>query len=319
MFSRSVAQTVSQACLSELRGQLLARRALELAAAGGHSMLLSGTPGVGKSMLARRLSGILPDLTEEESLEVASIAAFAGISHPLSMVRPFRTPHHSASLAAIIGGGLKPRPGEVSLAHRGVLFLDEFPEFERRVREALREPLENHEIALARANLKVVYPADFQLIATMNPCPCGWSGHPKRVCHCRPEQIQIYQSRISGPLVDRIDLQIQVSQEKDKWMDLPPGEASSQVRERVCRAWLLQQSRQGVLNARLSDGALDAHCGMDQAAKSLLDQLIERYCLSARAIQRVRRVARTIADLDAQNLITARHFAEAFQYRFKAR
>ena len=319
MFSRSVAQTVSQACLSDLRGQLLARRALELAAAGGHSMLLSGTPGVGKSMLARRLSGILPDLTEEESLEVASIAAFAGISHPLSMMRPFRTPHHSASLAAIIGGGLKPRPGEVSLAHRGVLFLDEFPEFERRVREALREPLENHEIALARANLKVVYPADFQLIATMNPCPCGWSGHPKRACHCRPEQIQIYQSRISGPLVDRIDLQIQVSQEKDKWMDLPAGEASSQVRERVCRAWLLQQSRQGVLNARLSDGALDVHCGMDQAAKSLLDQLIERYCLSARAIQRVRRVARTIADLDAQNLIAARHFAEAFQYRFKAR
>ena len=219
----------------------------------------------------------------------------------------------------MIGGGLKLRPGEFSLAHRGVLFLDEFPEFERRVREALREPLENHAITLARANLKVVYPADFQLIATMNPCPCGWSGHPKRACQCRAEQIQAYQSRISGPLADRIDLQLNVSQEKEKWMDLPIGEASVRVRERVSRAWSYQLARQGVLNSRLSDGELDKQCAMDLEAKTLLDQLIDRYYLSARAIQRVRCVARTIADLEAHPVIASRHFAEAFQYRFKVR
>jgi len=307
------------ACLSELRGQSLARRALELAAAGGHSMLLSGTPGVGKSMLAKRLPGILPELTQAESLEVASISTFAGISQPLSTLRPFRAPHHSASLAAMIGGGLKPKPGEVSLAHRGVLFLDELPEFDRRVREALREPLENYEIALARANIKVVYPADFQLIATMNPCPCGWSGHPKRTCHCRPEQVASYQSRISGPLVDRIDLQIQLTQEKERWMELPLGESSENIRVRVCQAWIRQQARQGCLNARLDDRYLDSNCPMDQEAKSLLNTLIDRYYLSARAIQRVRRVARTIADLDEQTEIASRHFAEAFQYRFKTR
>lgn len=316
----SLAQTplASYPCLSDLRGQFLARRALELAAAGGHSMLLSGTPGVGKSMLAKRLPSILPDLTEAESLEVAAIAAFAGVAQPLSVMRPFRTPHHSASLAAMIGGGLKPRPGEVSLAHRGVLLMDELPEFERRVREALREPLENHEIALARANIKVVYPADFQLVATMNPCPCGWNGHPKRACKCRPEQILTYQSRVSGPLVDRIDLQIHVSQEKEKWLDLPKGEASTQVRERVCQAWIRQQARQGSLNARLNDGALDLHCAMTQGARTLLERLIDRYYLSARSIQRVRRVARTVADLEAHMEIDAKHVAEAFQYRFKA-
>lgn len=314
----SLTPPIQHPCLSDLRGQLLARRALELAAAGGHSMLLSGTPGVGKSMLAKRLPGILPDLTESESLEVASIAAFAGVSHSLGVVRPFRTPHHSASLAAMIGGGLKPRPGEVSLAHRGVLLLDELPEFERRVREALREPLENYEIALARANMKVVYPADFQLIATMNPCPCGWNSHPKRACKCRPEQILTYQSRVSGPLVDRIDLQIHVTQEKEKWLDLPAGEGSVLVRERVCLAWARQKNRQGGLNARLDDGALDLHCVMTAGAKTLLEQLIDRYYLSARSIQRVRRVSRTIADLDEQKSIDAKHVAEAFQYRFKA-
>lgn len=307
------------ACLSDLRGQLLARRALELAAAGGHSMLLAGTPGVGKSMLAKRLPGILPDLTEAESLEVASISAFAGIEQPISVSRPFRSPHHSASVAAIIGGGLKPRPGEVSLAHRGVLFLDELPEFDRRVREALREPLENHEIAIARANTKVVYPADFQLLATMNPCPCGWNGHSRRTCQCRPEQVLSYQSKISGPLVDRIDLQIHVGQEQDKWMDLPTGERSELVRARVQKAWLRQKTRQGRLNARLNDGDLDRFCDMDTQAKDLLARLIDRYFLSARAIQRVRRVARTIADLDACALIGPRHFAEAFQYRFKSK
>jgi len=316
--SISVDVAPRQACLSELRGQLLARRALELAAAGGHSMLLSGTPGVGKSMLAKRLPGILPALTEAESLEVAAIATFAGVSRSLSTVRPFRAPHHSASVAAMIGGGIKPKPGEVSLAHRGVLFLDELPEFDRRVREALREPLENYEIALARANLKVVYPADFQLLATMNPCPCGWSGHPKRACRCRPEQVFTYQSRVSGPLIDRIDLQIHVTQEKEKWMDLPLGEASLEVRARVDQAWICQHTRQGVLNARLSDGQLDGCCPMDTGAKNLLDRLIDKYYLSARAIQRVRRVARTIADLDGRASIEAQHFAEAFQYRFKS-
>jgi magnesium chelatase family protein len=316
--SENVELAPRQLCLSELRGQLMARRALELAAAGGHSLLLSGTPGVGKSMLAKRLPGILPFLTQAQSLEVASIATFAGVTRPLSMIRPFRAPHHSASVAAMIGGGIKPKPGEVSLAHRGVLFLDELPEFDRKVREALREPLENYEIALARANLKVVYPADFQLLATMNPCPCGWSGHPKRACRCRPDQVLTYQSRVSGPLLDRIDLHIHVTQEKEKWMDLPLGEASLQVRARVDRAWALQQARQGGLNARVSDGQLDRFCPMDTKAKNLLDCLIDKYYLSARAIQRVRRVARTIADLDAREVIAAEHFAEAFQYRFKS-
>lgn len=313
-----VEQASNQGCLSELRGQLLARRALELAAAGGHSMLLSGSPGVGKSMLAKRMPGILPALSHAESLEVASIAAFAGLSRPLSSARPFRAPHHSASVAAIIGGGLKPKPGEVSLAHRGVLFMDELPEFDRRVREALREPLENYEIALARANLKVVYPADFQLLATMNPCPCGWCGHPKRACRCRPEHVLTYQSRVSGPLIDRIDLQIHLTQEKEKWLDLPPGEASALVRERVTQAWYRQHNRQGGLNARLSDGQLEEFCVMDTAAKNLLGRLIDQYSLSARAIQRVRRVARTIADLESRPLIEAHHFAEAFQYRSKS-
>lgn len=316
--SISMPRSSQHPCLSDLRGQLLARRALELAAAGGHSILLSGTPGVGKSMLAKRLPGILPDLTESESLEVASIATFAGVSRSLSCVRPFRTPHHSASLAAMIGGGLKPRPGEVSLAHRGVLLMDELPEFERRVREALREPLENYEIALARANMKVVYPADFQLIATMNPCPCGWNGHAKRACKCRAEQILSYQSRVSGPLMDRIDLQVHLTQEKEKWLDLPVGEGSAVVRKRVSSAWARQKSRQGGLNARLDDATLDVHCAMTSGAKTLLEQLMDRYDLTARSIQRVRRVSRTIADLDEQKSIDIHHVAEAFQYRFKA-
>lgn len=316
--SISLPRSIEHPCLSDLRGQLLARRALELAAAGGHSILLSGTPGVGKSMLARRLPGILPDLTESESLEVAAIATFAGVSQSLSCVRPFRSPHHSASLAAMIGGGLKPRPGEVSLAHRGVLLMDELPEFERRVREALREPLENYEIALARANIKVVYPADFQLIATMNPCPCGWNGHPKRACKCRAEQILTYQSRVSGPLMDRIDLQVYVTQEKEKWLDLQVGEGSAVVRKRVCSAWARQKNRQGGLNARLDDAALEAHCAMSSGAKTLLEKLMDRYDLTARSIQRVRRVSRTIADLDEQISIDTQHVAEAFQYRFKA-
>lgn len=306
-------------CLSDLRGQLLARRALELAAAGGHSVLLSGTPGVGKSMLAKRLPGILPSLTEDESLEVAAIAEFAGLTHPLSMIRPFRAPHHSASLAAMIGGGIRPRPGEVSLAHRGILFLDELPEFDRRVREALREPLENYEIALARANSKVLFPADFQLLATMNPCPCGWSGHVKRACQCRPDQVSSYQARVSGPLTDRIDLQIHIAQEKNKWMDLPLGEESKKVRERVSDAWSVQKKRQGCLNARLTDTQLDFYCKINHETKLFLDNLIDRYSLSARAIQRIRRVARTVADLEQQSMIDNRHFAEAFQYRFKPR
>lgn len=305
------------ACLSDLRGQRIGRRALELAAAGGHSMLLSGSPGVGKSMLAKRLAGILPPLTLPESLEVASIATFAGVSRGVSQTRPFRAPHHSASLAAIIGGGLRPRPGEASLAHRGVLFLDELPEFDRRVREALREPLENHEIALARANVKVVYPADFQFLATMNPCPCGWTGHPKRACQCRQAQILTYQARVSGPLLDRIDLQIHVTQEQNNWMDLPVGEASSSIRPRVESAWIRQQKRQGRLNARLTDAQIDSHCLTSKEASRLLERLINTYYLSARSIQRVRRVARTIADLEERATIEPRDFAEAFQYRFK--
>ena len=302
-------------CLSDVRGQLMARRALEVAAAGGHSLLFLGTPGVGKTMLAKRLAGILPALTPAESLEVASVAAFAGIGEPVWGQRPFRAPHHSASMAAMLGGGSTPRAGEVTLAHRGVLFLDEFPEFERRVREGLREPLESLSVTIARARLKVEFPADFQLLAAMNPCPCGWYGHVQARCKCRAEQIATYQQKLSGPVIDRIDLFVSLTMSDEHWLGLAPGEASIVVRKRVETARLPQLQRQNAINARLLDKDLERCCTMTPAAAKLLENAIKKQHLSARAIQRLRRVARTCADLSGTQLIDLPHLAEAFQYR----
>ena len=306
-----------QACLSEVKGQHLAKRALEVAAAGGHSILLTGSPGVGKSMLSRRLPSILPSLSEAEALEVASISAFTSSMDLNWGVRPYRSPHHCASVAAMLGGGAKPRPGEVTLAHKGVLFLDEAPEFDRRVLEGLREPLELKEVCISRARQQITYPADFQLIAAMNPCPCGWNGHPRIRCDCRPEIIDRYQGRLSGPLLDRIDLSIYIREIDQDWMNLPPGESSALVRERVERARLRQLTRQGCANYNLASSQLDQHCLMSKEANDLLVSVIQTMHLSARAIQKIRKIARTCADLAEVDEIQAIHLSESVQFRHR--
>ncbi|MVW80036.1 YifB family Mg chelatase-like AAA ATPase [Bordetella sp. 02P26C-1] len=303
-------------CLSDVRGQPMARRALEVAAAGGHSMLMVGPPGAGKSMLAQRLPGLLPPLTRVQALESAAISSLTGQpATALHRQPPFRAPHHGASAVALIGGGAVPRPGEISLAHHGVLFLDELPEFTRKSLESLREPLETGRVAIARARHAVEYPARFQLISAMNPCPCGWRGHPKRPCACTPDQVARYVSRLSGPLLDRLDLLIELPATGTDCLELPPGEPSEAVRERVARCRALQQERQGGVNARLEGAAIDAHCELETDAQQLLVKAIQRLHGSARVTHRVLRVARTVADLDAQPRIQARHVAEALQYR----
>lgn len=302
-------------CLSDVRGQLMARRALEVAASGGHSMLMTGTPGVGKSMLAKRIGGLLPSMSDAQALELAAINTYAGLDVGISLRRPMRSPHHSASAAAVIGGGARPMPGEVSLAHHGVLFLDELPEFDRKVREALREPLENGYVCIARSKGTCQFPARFQLIATMNPCPCGWKGHSTRHCQCTEAQVQNYQSRVSGPLLDRIDLCVALIQETTNWHDYEASEPSTSVALRVQTAWDLQIARQGMLNANLPDGLLEKCCQLNDGAKYLLARITEKQGLSARSIQRVRRVARTCADLDGCETVARTHISEAYRYR----
>ena len=303
--------------LADVRGQARAKRALEVAAAGGHSLLLAGPPGSGKSMLAQRLLGLLPVLTPEAALESAAVLSLAGIFDPARFgVRPFRSPHHTASTAAIVGGGGIPRPGEISLAHRGVLFLDELPEFERRVLEALREPLENGHIHLARAAHRADYPARFQLVAAMNPCPCGYHGAKSGRCRCTPDQVARYRGKLSGPLLDRIDLQLEVpALAAEDLQTSPPGESSAEVRLRVVAARARQQARQGKINARLAPREVEVHCAPDAAGADLLRQAISRLGLSARAYHRVLRVARSIADLAGSAPVNAAHVAEAVQYR----
>ncbi len=302
--------------LADVRGQHRARRALEVAASGSHSLLMAGPPGTGKTLLASRLPGILPAMEHEQALEAAAIrsASSQGLNAAEWRRRPFRTPHHTASAAALVGGGSHPRPGEISLAHHGVLFLDELPEFDRRVLEVLREPLESGRIVISRAARQAEFPARFQLVAAMNPCPCGYYGDPDGRCRCSPDQIQRYRGRISGPLLDRIDLQIEVP--RPAWEELqgPPGEASAVVRRRVEAARTRQQAR-GTVNGELQGEALTEHCTLSPADRRLLRQALERLHLSARAYHRILRVARTVADLDDADRIATHHLTEAIQYR----
>ncbi len=306
--------------MSDIRGQQQARRALEIAAAGAHHLLLSGPPGVGKSMLAQRLPGIQPPLTGEQRLEVARIYSIAGERGrtPLSATPPYRAPHHSASDVAMIGGGSVPRPGEVSKAHHGTLFLDELPEYKRQVLEVLRQPLENGHVCIARAADTLEFPAQFQLVAAMNPCPCGYFGHPTRSCQCSSIQIRRYRARISGPLLDRFDLRVHVPPvEKDELMGMAKGESSNSVAERVSAARQRQYARQGdgVVNARLSPSQLEQFARPDDAGARLLDTAMSRLSLSARSYHRILKVARTIADVGGEQHVSSNHIAEALQYR----
>ena len=304
--------------LTDVRGQLQAKRALLIAAAGSHSLLMIGPPGSGKSMLAQRLPGLLPPLTHSEALDCAGIASVstAGFNPGAFGERPFRSPHHTASAIALVGGGAQARPGEISLAHHGVLFLDELPEFDRRVLEALREPLEAGTVTVSRAAAHAEYPAAFQLIAAMNPCPCGHQGDPDGNCRCTPAQVRNYRARISGPLLDRLDMHVEVPRlAAGDFSEGPRGEASTDLAERVARVRALQLQRQGRCNARLTDAQVDQWCAPDAHARALLDQAMQRLRLSARARQRILKLARTIADLEGRPDITAPHVGEAVMLR----
>jgi magnesium chelatase family protein len=302
---------------SEVKGQAQAKRALEVAAAGAHALLLVGPPGTGKSMLAARLPGILPPMSEAEALESAAIqsTATAGFDPARWAERPFRAPHHSASSAALVGGGSPPRPGEISLAHHGVLFLDELPEFPRDALEALREPLESGAISIVRAARQALFPARFQLVAAMNPCPCGYLGDASGRCRCAPPSIARYRARISGPLADRIDIKVEAPAPREAELTGAAGEASSAIAARVLAARERALERQGKPNAWLGPRETERHCAADSAAVELLRQAIARLRLSARGYHRVLRVARSIADLAGSATLGAAHLAEAIQYR----
>jgi len=307
----------------DVRGQENAKRALEVAAAGGHHLLMTGSPGAGKTMLARRIRGILPDMDISEALETSKVYSVSGLlreSCALITQRPFRAPHHTISDAGLIGGGRHPKPGEVSLAHNGVLFLDELPEFRRHVLEVMRQPMEEGYVILARAQASVVYPANFMLVAAMNPCPCGHLGDPRRECTCTPDQVYRYRSRISGPLLDRIDIHLEVP--PVPYEDLSgerPGRSSGEMLDGVLMARAAQSERfRGELtrtNADMGPRQMRLHCALDAEGRRILERAVNRFGLSARAYARILKVARTVADLTSSERIQADHLAEAIQYR----
>jgi magnesium chelatase family protein len=303
--------------MADVKGQAAARRALEIAAAGGHSVLMMGPPGSGKSMLAQRFAGLLPAMTTAEALESAAVASLGGrFTLDQWAVRPTCSPHHTASAVALVGGGSPPRPGEISLAHRGVLFLDELPEFPRAALEALREPLESGQITISRAAQRAEFPARFQLIAAMNPCPCGYLGSNLRNCRCSPDQISRYQGKLSGPLLDRIDLHVEVGAlPADELINTPPGENTSAIRQRVVLARGRALERQGSTNQALEGQAIDQQCKLDDAAARFLNTAVARLGWSGRSIHRCLKVARTIADLADARTVQITHVAEAVQYR----
>lgn len=318
-FEHQPPSPVSLPNLSEVKGQFQARRALEIAAAGNHNLLFYGPPGTGKSMLASCLPSILPALEREDAVEVASIYSLAGISRIEQniFVAPFRAPHHTASSVALVGGGSCPRPGEISLAHRGVLFLDELPEFGRKVLEVLREPIESGEIRISRAHSTITYPAQFQLVSAMNPCPCGFAGHPKIACTDTPQQISNYRKKLSGPLLDRFDLHVEVAYQAGAiLLDTSiHSESSEKVYQRVQSAHDRQRFRQSKLNSELSPTELTQTCALTPRIQAMLENAMDRLALSARGAHRIIRVARTLADLDGSESIVENHLSEALAYR----
>ena len=306
----------TQISLNDVKGQLAAKRALVIAAAGGHHLLMRGPPGTGKTMLAKRLVNLLPALNRTEAIEVANVYSVAGRERPASDARPFRDPHHTASTAALVGGGSPVAPGEVSLAHRGVLFLDELPEFRRDALEALREPLESAQVVIARVNQKCRLPASFQFVAAMNPCPSGFVCD-ETSCRCTPYQVQRYRSRLSGPLLDRVDLTVEVAQvtEDELWNGRSPALDEAALRRKIAEARAIQLRRRHKYNRELDARDVERYCSLDQGGQQLLRLAVKRYRLSARAIHRVQKVARTIADLAEEPHIAAAHVAEALGYR----